>query len=387
MKKAIALLACVALLLAATFAGVKLYEDRQVLHAAREKLYMEWDKYLSLRNELDGIQLWTMEYVEEYLAQRDWDSLVRARAAVAAGREALKKVEVPKMELDKEAKAALDTHIEELTLVTENLTAAALELQTMRSFFEEMAYSLQYFFLYQTEIAKLEATVKYYQDDLILSEAFVSNATNWLYLQWGMQHRWEETQKEYPSFALFCEPWEKDGGKLEARADASLDEREKLYQDNQSRLIYSESILDDMQAAVAGAPQALRKQMKAPEGMPEAFPMPTWTQEARAIYYGQDVEGETKLVSFGGDLQNLPASAYFYYDYVTSEECDNYCAYLEYMGFSCYEQPYEDGTRLIMVMKGDYVLAVQWTPYETIVMLSDPMASLVSVLDYELLMQ
>lgn len=388
MKKVIVLAVCIALLACAAFAGVRLYENRQTLSTAREKLCLEWDKYLAFRDSLDGIQLWTLGYVEDYLEQRSWESLVRARAAVAAGREALKEVEAPKLELDKEVKDALGGRLDELTLVTESVSAAALELQTMRLFFTETAYSLEDFFLYETELVKLGASVSFYQEDLPLTEGAIAGMTNWLYLQWNMQDRWAQMQAAYPSLASFCGPWEKDGGKLEARTDALLDAHEKLVQESQSRLLFSESMLADMEETVlSGNTQALLSQMAMPAGAPAVYPAPSWTQEPSATYYGRATDEGIDLVHCGDDLSSAPTSAYYYYDYVTREECDSYCDSLEALGYLCYGETNEDGSRLILVLGEDGRMGIHWSPYETTLILSAPMVCMLSPLDYSLLMQ
>ena len=256
----------------------------------------------------------------------------------------------------------------------------------MRAFFAEMENDLQYFFLYRTAHASLDASVKFYQEELPLSEAFTASMTNALYLDWGMEARWEEMLTAYPSFAKFCDAWEKDKGKLEARADAALDASAKLYQEGMSREIFSEAMLMDIQtAALHGDDQPLREQIALPQGMPTLFPMPNWAQECREIVYARKVKGELELAAFGDDLQTVPTSAYIYYDYVSLEECKQYCEDLKRMGFVCYEKTYEDGSRMIMVMQGEDRFVIQWTPYETIVVLSDPMIGLISYLDYQVL--
>jgi len=386
-KVAVVLAVCMALA-AAVFAGVSYHEKYSQVFAARENLYQQWERYLSFSEALKSVQLWTLEYVDAFFQEDSWDNLVRARAAVAAGKVKLNRLEAPQLELDGDLREALKKLIEERAILMDGFSSAAMELKSARNLMANLTYSLEEFFLYQKERLLMDAQVRYAMEDIALDGAYIAAATNRLYAAWDMKARFEKLEEKYPTLAGFGEPWEKNLRTLETRADSLVDQMDALYMQYSSSLLYAESSQKDVEAAVyEGKTGELLLQCQAIEGMPAALPAPLWLQEPRETFYVQDVDGKTQIVVFGTDLECVPSSVVFYYDYVTREEYEDYCRYLQSAGCTCLESKKADGSIVALIEKDGSSLAIQWSEGETMLINRSPMASLMPPLLYELLLE
>lgn len=387
MKRMMGVALCLVLLAAAALGGTWWHRERQTVQGAQEKLYLQWEKYLSFRNRMDGIGLWAYGYAQRYLEDPSWDNLIRARAAASAARRALKQIEAPQVELDSEVRAALKGRLEEMVMVTDNITAASLELQTMDMQMDNLEQSLQDFFLYTLDTARLKIETEFFRADCEHKNAYYGYITNALLLRFHMKPRWETLQQDCPVLAQFWQPWEASDKRLQARAEDEINQAEQLMQEKQKQLLYAEESLANMEQAVnTGNWALLLEQMEQPAGMPVCFPLPPWDQE-RTIHYAQR-EGELiHLVSCGDDLEQRPDLAYIYYAHVSREEFEAYCSMLEGLGFAFVQKDMEDGGAMALAKQGEYSLAVLFSEEETVLRTGEPMASMLSQLDYSLLMQ
>lgn len=393
MKKKIAVaLAVLVVALAALVGAIRWGENQQRMDAAREKLYLSWDAYISFRNEMDAIELWTLEHVERYSQERTWQSLLKARAALAVGYTAMRQLQTPDSYIERAVINALPN--EEVITVAESLSGTPGELESACMAFANLQYELEDAFLYELDNERLAEAVSFYRQELEIGERNNARITNHLLLTWSMKDRWEEIAQQYPAFAAFMGEWEKKDAVLRSLSESAQDTLEKLYQVYRNSQLYSETALETVRNAVENERLAeLAAKIVLPADLPRTadgslalFPSPAWLQEPRNVYYAvHDADRGVQAIRLGDELNEEPTAVYYYYDYVTREEYEQYFEQLQLLGFPGLLKDNEDGSSMMMVLQDEYLLAVQWTASETILTLSNPMGCLVSPLDYTLL--
>lgn len=384
----IIVLAAVLVFLAAgaIFGAGYLKERREKMEAQQELLYAGWNEYLGFLDEVNGIERWTLRYVSDYLENPDWDRLLKARAAVSAAREALKKVKLPDVTVGREARNVLNNQKEELVSMSSLLEETALKLDSAMMFMEDMSYTLENFYLYRPDYQQAKQDTANYEAQMRIDARYAGVFTNRLFQLWNMKDRWDTMLQTYPSFASFCDPWEDNAALLEKKAGALVDEYSKLAIQDQALVEQSELMLQAVENADL---QALAKLMELPSGMPvfsdgspAVFPGPQWVQTPAAIYYLVPTEdGGDKVVFYGTELTQTPVTAVYYYDYVTREEYDTYYKNLRSLGFNGAIKDEEDKSTF-MVVWDDYVVSVQWSPTVTNLFLNSPVPALAAPLDY-----
>lgn len=387
MKRMIAVVLCAAVLAVGAWAGLRAWERAQERDAAREKLYAAFEEYIAFHDEIDGIQLWMLGYLEQYLEDGSWESLQRLQAAVSAADEALRSVDGVQFNADRRTKEALSGNSDELILVTENISAAPYELEEARSLVQDVSMFAQTLYTYTIEHAVMEKTADYYGRRIRLEMEYLSRLTNKLLLDWHMKDRWDVLRERYPVFDASSGEWLGEDKRLERLAEGARDELEEIYYSYKSVDQYETELLDIInRGAKSGQYDELRQIIVMPKDAPALFVWPTWGAEVSTVYY--DGSGDdARRIRAGDELTQPPTVCVMTWTRVTKEAFETYQAQIQDLGFEATVQENEDGTRTMQVTDGTYSMTLHWSEAETTLTLSEPMPCLVAMLGYLVLTQ
>lgn len=346
-----------------------------------EKLLGEWFELLEANEQVYTSVFRVLEYMEAFTLDNSWDSLLKARASAGAAVMAIRRMEVPSLELSGEEIDLLSKAGVEINAVQREYEAAEVTFASMDDTLSLLCYTLKDdVFLTASVADAIPAMAAFYQAYFTLEYRYVSQFTNYLLLQTDSEERWQQWQDQLPCLASCADIWYEDTDAIEVAAAELLDEMASLQPQMGSFLGTSEFTLEIVQDALqTGNMDALRREINVISGVPGYFPIPGWLPDVLNLYMVTDPNTQEKrLVQAGEELTEVPSACYISCGEIPQEEVEAYGAELEQWGIQIYGNwSGEQETYQLLANSGSSSMLIEWTEEETVIYLAEPVGCLI----------
>lgn len=323
----------------------------------------------------------TVEYMDEFVRDGAWHSLLTARAACSAALVDVIQMELPEPELSQEQISALldaDIEINVLQLEFEQLERNRTEQQNTLSL---LSYALEDdVFLKAFVEDSLPKMVENYRQIASLELRYYRNFANYLLLQAGTPEIWDQWSTRLPGLAACSGEWYDTTEDTAAAADGILDELELALSEMGSVLGTADYTLEVVREAVqTGDLEPLSREIERFDGVPGYFITPAWLPDVVHLYLVTDSAlQEKRLVQAGEELTDAPSACYIMCGAVALEDLEAYEALLKSWEFETYGVWEEPDTRYqLLVNSGESTMMIDWTAGETLIYLTDPVGCLI----------
>ena len=350
----------------------------------KEALLNNWEAALKVQEALYRYTGWTLDYLDAFVADNSWDSLLKARAACLATETAFQKSPLPEYALtDEQYQALQDGKIDAEMVKTEYLSMsesvqrdlATLNLLDMM-LHEDVFYKAiasDFHTWSETHRAMMACTAEYY-----------CYATNYLLLQLDMPEIWEQLPEKYPNLFRNAAEWMTDEDEIMAATVLPLDQYEAYFMDMNDFAGRSEYVLEVVLEALENSDlEYLKKEIHTVDDVPCYIPIPDWLLvDAEHEYLVTDPDTQKKVtVRCGQTIESVPTAYYVESAGLSLEEVQTYAEILAYWGYFVNAGWKTEGkTYQIFVVEGDTKMLVEWTEESTIFYMSGSLGCLTTEL-------
>ncbi len=321
-----------------------------------------WDAYLACQEDILSCEIWAYDTVLSLAATPDWDTLLRARAAVYAALHFLEARNIPENTL---TEAALAPYADrDLSFVRYELDALNQALGDERMFVRNTMQHLLCDVLYQPTLDCMQAHADFKIRLARCHADYAALASNYLLLQIGDASPWDTWQKAYPT--LFADtPWSDDVTKVQTDTDHVLDTMEGLLVDIEKTTqmtLYSVHSLED--ALESGNIREIQENMSLQGTIPPMLLVPAFldamTLQWENIPFFTDDAGNMALPRVFCDLTQPPHASLLTTAHVTRSQIEAYLQDLQqYQGLTVFPSDTVDDRYIVPFEPYSFVL--QWT--------------------------
>ena len=348
---------------------------------SREQLLSDWFQLLSVHETIYSGVFRILDYMQMYVSDASWDSLLKARASASAAHIALQGMELP----------ALSLTAEELSLLLPEDGDAIVFQQEFEMledlpFNKDITVSLLCYtleddvFLRASAEEALPAMEAFYREYFTLEYRYLSQFTNYLLLKLDCTEVWEDWKAALPRMALCSDIWYDDTEKLQMANESLQDSMSALQTQFGNILGTSEFTLEIVKEAVqTGDLSALQREIHVISGVPGYFPIPSWLPDVPHLYSVTDPDsGDKWLVTMGEELSSVPSVCYLSCGAISLENVEAYGEYLALWSIPTYSSWNDTGDTLsILAKSGSSSMLVEWTVENTLLYLAEPVGCLI----------
>ena len=350
------------------------------LENEKQLLLDHWTRYLTVKEDIHSRMHWVLDYVDACLADNQWNSLLKARAACNAAAAYLQDYDLPAFTLTQEqCNSLIASGIEVDFVQAEYLnlpTALRQDLNTLASLDALLNHDM---FLQASfeSLSTWSETCRGGLEDLAL---YYSLSTNYLLLQLEQPELWDSLPEQYPTLSQMTAEWEENPDALLEQGNAILNQYEERLTQMSACVGTSEYTLQLVQEALDTQDLTyLIQALHTIENVTCYVPMPNWMLDNYVCTYrvaDPDADEQEAIVP-GQELSSAP-SGYYVSASATQEEVAQYAQTLASYGFSPLAGwKEEDGTYQVVLLDENVSLIVEWTEDETVLYMSDPIACLI----------
>ena len=346
----------------------------------KQLLLDHWTRYLTVKEDIHSQMHWVLDFVDAFLTDNQWESLLKARAACNAAAAYLQDYDLPEFTLTQEqCDSLIGVGIEADFVQAEYLnlpTALGQELNTLAS----LDALLNHDMFLQASFESLSTwsdTCRGGLEDLAL---YYSLSTNYLLLQLEQPELWDSLPEKYPVLSQMAADWEGNPDVLLEHENAILNQYEERQIQMSACIGASEYTLQLVQEALDTQDLTyLIQALHTIENVTCYVPMPNWMLDNYVCTYrvdNPDTKEQETIVS-GQEISSAP-SGYYVSASATQEEVAQYAQTLASYGFSpSAGWKEENGAYQVVLLEENVSLIVEWTEDETILYMSEPIACLI----------
>lgn len=350
------------------------------LENEKQLLLDHWTRYLTVKEDIHSRMHWVLDFVDAFLADNQWESLLKARAACNAAAAYLQDYDLPEFTLTQEQYDSLiGVGIEADFVQAEYLnlpTALGQDLNTLASLDALLNHDM---FLQASfeSLSTWSETCRGGLEDLAL---YYSLSTNYLLLQLEQPELWDSLPEQYPTLSQMTAEWEENPDALLEQGNAILNQYEERLTQMSACVGTSEYTLQLVQEALDTQDLTyLIQALHTIENVTCYVPMPNWMLDNYVCTYrvaDPDADEQEAIVP-GQELSSAP-SGYYVSASATQEEVAQYAQTLASYGFSpSAGWKEENGAYQVVLLEENVSLIVEWTEDETVLYMSDPIACLI----------
>lgn len=346
----------------------------------KQPLLDHWTRYLTVKEDIHSQMHWVLDFVDAFLTDNQWESLLKARAACNAAAAYLQDYDLPEFTLTQEQCDSLITSGIEADFVQAeylNLpTALGQDLNTLAS----LDALLNHDVFLQASWESLSTWSKACRDGLEDLAMYYGLSTNYLLLQLENSELWNNFPEQYPTLSQMTAEWEESPDALLEQGNAILNQYEERLTQMSACIGTSEYTLQLVREALDTQDLTyLVQALHTIENVTCYVPMPNWMLENYACAYrvdNPDTKEQETIVS-GQEISSAP-SGYYVSASATQDEVAQYAQTLASYGFSpSAGWKEETGAYQVVLLEENVSLIVEWTEDETFLYMSDPIACLI----------
>lgn len=350
------------------------------LENEKQLLLDHWTRYLTVKEDIHSRMHWVLDYVDACLADNQWNSLLKARAACNAAAAYLQDYDLPAFTLTQEqCNSLIASGIEVDFVQAEYLnlpTALRQELNSLAS----LDALLNHDVFLQASWESLSTWSEACRGGLEDLAVYYGLSTNYLLLQLENPELWNNFPEQYPTLSQMTAEWEESPDALLEQGNAILNQYEERLAQMSECVGTSEYTLQLVQEALDTQDLTyLIQALHTVENVTCYVPMPNWMLEDYACTYrvdNLDTKEQEAIVS-GQEISSAP-SGYYVSASATQEEVAQYAQALASYGFSpSAGWKKENGAYQVVLLEENVSLIVEWTEDETVLYMSDPIACLI----------
>lgn len=353
----------------------------KVLDEREAALQEQWAACLEFIEETYEITEWVFSYADTFAHNNSWDSMMKARAACGSAILALDGMKVPDPLVTPEQYTALMEAGVEADVVYQEFqgldTNCGYRIDTLR----QLEYYLRDDIYLAPSADQLSAWLETNREDIRLQCEYMCLTTNYLLLQLGNDSLWKEMPERFPTIASVQDKWNRDQEALQVECGEVLNAMEDLLKDENAYLGTSEYTLKLVEEAVdTGDLGRLEAVIHHMDGIPAYFPLPSWLPvETMWHYLIPDTESDSpRFVQAGEKIDQVPSACYISCDAIALEEIIAYGEYLAQWGIETYDTWDEaKDTWQLLANSGSSTMMIEWTEYETLLYLTEPVGCLI----------
>lgn len=340
--------------------------------------------YLENQDVITGQFLWVLDYVDAFVADNSWDSLLKARAACIAAQDYLSELTLPEFTLtDSQYDTLIDAGIEANVVKSQYLDISN-SLQSDLNSLYLLNSTLHHDIFYASNMVGLKNWSEYHRTKLKDNAEYLCLFTNSMLIQLEMPGLWKKIPKKYPYIAEGQGEWCDDPEQLEKDTSDLLDR----YEENLLKLNTTLGLSEYTKQLIEEALQTqnlehLKAELNTVEDVPFYLPIPDWLLEDVDYHYlfTNSKTQEKDPISAGQEITEAPSALYVSCAGVSREDVELYLEQLDYWGYTAYEEwSEEDQTYTLFLMEGDSSAMIEWTEEKTIFYISGPVACLATEL-------
>ena len=356
----------------------------EVSQENKESLLSAWESALKVHEVLYSCKSWTLDYVEAFSDDNNWDSLLKARAACLSTKTAFEKTPLPEYSLlqgqyDELQAGGIDAELvkNEYLLISETVRT---DIATMRS----LDLLLHEEVFYRSVFAEFDTWCRYERSAMEDIAEYYCAATNYLLLQLNMPEVWEQMPEKFPNLFRHAAQWIPEEEAAVDAATGSLDRYEQqIVEMNafQGAQEYSHALVKE--ALETKNLDYLAQEINKMEGVPAYIPIADWLlDDVKYEYLVTDPETQKKVsVRSGEKITSTPSALYVECAGISLEEVQGYAQQL-----ADWELPVAAGwetegeTYHVFTKKEDIALIVEWTEESTTFYMSGSLGCLTTEL-------
>lgn len=288
------------------------------IDTAKEHLKAEQTEYVAAMNELFDSEDWAFSYIREFLEEKSWDSLIRARIACQLAASHIQDIEVIDSLSD-----------EECTLLAKNnidYQSIPLAIELFESFRDGELTSFDV--LFNSLIATID-----YQDELDLLAEHVD-----LHEEFNNRNRYFNDIDSQYCLAIIDDPNkpQKSAEELETELNSAMDKIEEISpQLSKIEAKYAATTELFSEKMVEGDLQWFRDNAVNIEGVPKLLSYPEWfaPEDFEYIFYTRQEDGSMNRFEYGDDLEKEMSTGDYYVfiqgEPIDAKEIDDYVTSLK----------------------------------------------------------
>lgn len=350
------------------------------LENEKQLLLDHWTRYLTVKEDIHSRMHWVLDYVDACLADNQWNSLLKARAACNAAAAYLQDYDLPAFTLTQEqCNSLIASGIEVDFVQAEYLnlpTALRQELNSLAS----LDALLNHDVFLQASWESLSTWSEACRSGLEDLAQYYSLSTNYLLLQLEKAELWNNFPEQYPTLSLMTGEWEESPDALLEQGNAILNQYEERLTQMSACVGTSEYTLQLVQEALDTQDLTyLIQALHTIENVTCYVPMPNWMLDSYVCTYRITNPGnnDQETIQAGQEIFSAP-SGYYVSASATQDEVAQYAQTLASYGFSpSAGWKEEDGAYQVVLLEENVSLIVEWTEDETVLYMSDPIACLI----------
>ena len=346
----------------------------------KQLLLDHWTRYLTVKEDIHSQMHWVLDFVDAFLTDNHWESLLKARAACNAAAAYLQDYDLPEFTLTQEqCDSLIGVGIEADFVQAEYLnlpTALGQELNTLAS----LDALLNHDMFLQASWENLSTWNEACRSGLEDLAQYYSLSTNYLLLQLEKAELWNNFLEQYPTLSLMTGEWVESPDALLEQGNAILNQYEERLTQMSACVGTSEYTLQLVQEALDTKDLTyLIQALHTIEDVSCYIPMPNWMLDSYVCTYRITNPGtnEQETIQAGQEISSAP-SGYYVSASATQEEVAQYAQTLASYGFSpSAGWKEENGAYQVVLLEENVSLIVEWTEDETILYMSEPIACLI----------
>lgn len=350
------------------------------LENEKQLLLDHWTRYLTVKEDIHSRMHWVLDYVDACLADNQWNSLLKARAACNAAAAYLQDYDLPAFTLTQEQCNSLIASGIEVDFVQAEYLNLPIALRQELNSLASLDALLNHDVFLQASWESLSTWSEACRSGLEDLAQYYSLSTNYLLLQLEKAELWNNFLEQYPTLSLMTGEWEESPDALLEQGNAILNQYEERLTQMSACVGTSEYALQLVQEALDTQDLTyLIQALHTIENITCYVPMPNWMLDNYVCTYrvaDPDADEQEAIVP-GQELSSAP-SGYYVSASATQEEVAQYAQTLASYGFSPLAGwKEEDGTYQVVLLDENVSLIVEWTEDETVLYMSDPIACLI----------
>lgn len=346
----------------------------------KQLLLDHWTRYLTVKEDIHSQMHWVLDFVDAFLTDNQWESLLKARAACNAAAAYLQDYDLPEFTLTQEQCDSLITSGIEADLVQAEYLNLPTALGQERSTLASLDALLNHDMFLQASFESLSTwseTCRGGLEDLAL---YYSLSTNYLLLQLELPELWDSLPEQYPTLSQMTAEWEENPDALLEQGNAISNQYEERQIQMSACIGASEYTLQLVQEALDTQDLTyLIQALHTIENVTCYVPMPNWMLDNYVCTYqvdNPDTKEQETIVS-GQEISSAP-SGYYVSASATQDEVAQYAQTLASYGFSpSAGWKEETGAYQVVLLEENVSLIVEWTKDATVLYMSDPIACLI----------
>lgn len=302
----------------------------------------EWEKLIEVANLKGEIELWALDYIEQYCEDPTVANMQSALAAAEAAIASLQMIEMPDCSLDAATLSTLAAGGADMSFVPIEYNNMKDSLVTDIEVWQSILGSILTDSFWQYGIEYLDGWASVRRDSTELSCLFAAEMSNAVLLSFGMDENSDTYAKWTESAPVLLGgeyKWNSDQSALTEEMSATLDKlEEKIVESSTVTSVLSANYAMFSDANATGDWTAVYDVAVDFDDIFIPVPIPDWDDDGMQLYsYTYDEEAGKAWFTSAGDDLSVPRDGFvMQYEGVSYEEFFNYVNYLDAIGLKYY---------------------------------------------------